>query len=198
MKVCKIKDISKNQFYNIIKKTLKNSVLVDFPKEYIVNIFFKHISDEKNFISLCALIKNKCVGILIVDLKKKSFSFKFQLITFYFAFKAFLFNKKKFILKKIFNVKFSKIKFIKKKNNEINHNYSEILYIGVDKNFRRNKIGYNLLNFFEKVIKKKINNIIVSSENSYEAIKFYKYNNFQIIGKQSRYRKLNILLKKKL
>ena len=196
MKICKIKNISHNQFYNIINKTLPKSVLVNFQKKYITKYFFRYIIDNNNFISICAIIKNKCVGLLIVNLNKKKFSFKFLIITFYFALKAFFKNKRK-ILHKLFHIKFSQRKIFHSRD-VINYNYAEILYIGVDKNFRRKKIGQKLLIFFEEKIKKKIKKIIVSSENSYEAVKFYKHNNYKIIGNESRFNKKNILLVKKL
>ena len=108
-------------------------------------------------------------------------------MTLLYAIKSFFF-KDKYIFFKLYFLLFKKKKLqFNETNPELNS--AEIIYICVDRKFRKKGIGKKLISLSIKKLKKNHKNLVTSSENSREAINFYISNNFKKIGSEKRYNK---------
>ena len=196
MKIHKISEKDKEVFIYLIKRNLINSVIFGLPDIFIKKYFFKEIINSKKYISLICKFKKKPAGIIIIKKKNCYFSFTLQFLTIFYCLISF-FLKDINILFKFYYIFFKRVN-IKKKYNNIFNVSAEIIYVCVDKKFRKKGIGSELIIHSLKKINKKHNFLITSSENSKEAIRFYEKNNFRKIGTEKRFKKNNILLIKKL
>ena len=196
MKIYNLSNRDEKNFMYLVNNNLKNSVIFNFPKKFITNNFLNEITDDKNFLSLISKKDGKPAGIIIIKKKNTDFSINFKIITLLYAIKSF-FVKDKNIFFKLYFLLF------KQKKLHYNENYSElnsaeIIYICVDRKFRKKGIGKKLISLSIKKLKKNHKILITSSENSKEALNFYISNNFKKIGFEKRHKKTNILLIKNL
>ena len=107
------------------------------------------------------------------------------------------FTRDIFLFFKLFGVRFAARKIFKKfEDNYIDS--AEIIYIAVENKYRKKGIGRKLIIEASKKLDKYHKFIITSSENSKPVINFYKRNNFNIIGYETRFKKKNVLMVKVL
>lgn len=196
MKIHKISEKDKDIFLYLVKRNLINSVIFGLSDNFIKKHFFKEIINSKKYISLICKFKKKPAGMIIIKKKNSYFSFSLKLLTVINSLICFFFKDIN-ILIKFYYILFKRVN-IKKNYYKIYNNSAEIIYVCVDKKFRKKGIGSKLINYSTKKINKNHIFLITSSENSKEAIRFYKKNNFRKIGTEKRFKKNNILLIKKL
>jgi len=196
MKIQKLSENDRNNFVYLVKNNLINSVIFGLPEQFIKRHFFKEIINSKKYVSLICKFRKEPAGMIIIKKKNINLSITIKIITIFYSFISFFIKDTKIFFKFYF-ILFKKID-INKKNYIIYNNSAEIIYICVDKKYRNKKIGSKLINFsIKKIIKNHIN-LITSSENSKEALKFYLTNGFKKIGSERRYKKNNILMIKNL
>jgi len=196
MKIQKLSEKDRNSFVYLFKNNLVNSVIFGLPEQFIKRHFFKEITNSKKYVSLICKFRKEPAGMIIIKKKNINLSITIKIITIFYSFISFFIKDTKIFFKFYF-ILFKKID-INKKNYIIYNNSAEIIYICVDKKYRNKKIGSKLINFsIKKIIKNHIN-LITSSENSKEALKFYLTNGFKKIGSEKRYKKNNILMIKYL
>lgn len=196
MKIQKLSEKDRNNFVYLVKNNLINSVIFGLPEQFIKRHFFKEIINSKKYVSLICKFRKEPAGMIIIKKKNINLSITIKIITIFYSFISFFIKDTKIFFKFYF-ILFKKINMNKK--NYIKYNNSaEILYICVDKKYRNKKIGSKLINFSIQNIIRGHMNLITSSENSKEALKFYLTNGFKKIGSERRYKKNNILMIKNL
>ena len=195
----KINNLNKRDYKELIKlvrNNLKNSVLFYLSDKFIKFSFFEEVLNNKSFFTLVAKKKHKIMGFIIIKKKFGRFSNKFILKMIVDAFLS-TFTRDIFLFFKLFGVRFAARKIFKKfEDNYIDS--AEIIYIAVEKKYRKKGIGRKLIIEASKKLDKYHKFIITSSENSKPVINFYKRNNFNIIGYETRFKKKNILMVKVL
>ena len=195
----KINNLNKRDYKELIKlvrNNLKNSVLFYLSDKFIKFSFFEEVLNNKSFFTLVAKKKHEIMGFIIIKKKFGSFSNKFILKMIVDAFLS-TFTRDIFLFFKLFGVRFAARKIFKKfEDNYIDS--AEIIYIAVEKKYRKKGIGRKLIIEASKKLDKYHKFIITSSENSKPVINFYKRNNFNIIGYETRFKKKNILMVKVL
>jgi len=196
MKIQKLSEKDRNNFVYLVKNNLINSVIFGLPEQFIKRHFFKEIINSKKYVSLICKFRKEPAGMIIIKKKNINLSITIKIITIFYSFISFFIKDTKIFFKFYF-ILFKKINMNKK--NYIKYNNSaEIIYICVDKKYRNKKIGSKLINFSIQNIIRGNMNLITSSENSKEALKFYLTNGFKKIGSERRYKKNNILMIKNL
>ena len=196
MKIYKIDNTHKKQIYHLIKRNLKKSIIFTLSKKFITDVFLKQICNEQKFFSIQCKKKNNSVGFIIVKKKYVNFSIFFYITTFFYALNCFI-KKDKLIFFKLFSAFFKKRKVNKSSKMFINDS-AEIIYICVEKKYRKKRIGKKLISYSTKYLKSDHKYLITSSENSPKVINFYLKNKFKKIGIETRYKKKNILMIRKL
>ena len=196
MKIYKIDNTHKKQIYHLIKRNLKKSIIFTLSKKFITEVFFKQICNEQKFLSVHCKNKKNSVGFIAVKKKYGNFSIFFFITTFFYALHCFI-KKDKSIFLKLFSAFFKK-RIINKNSTIFVNDSAEIIYICVEKKFRKKGIGKKLISYSAKYLKSDHKYVITSSENSPKVINFYLKNKFKKIGIETRYKKKNILMIKKL
>ena len=196
MKIQKLSENDRNNFVYLVKNNLINSVIFGLPEQFIKRHFFKEIINSKKYVSLICKFRKEPAGMIIIKKKNINLSITIKIITIFYSFISFFIKDTKIFFKFYF-ILFKKID-INKKNYIIYNNSAEIIYICVDKKYRNKKIGSKLINFSTQNIIRGHMNLVTSSENSKEALKFYLTNGFKKIGSERRYKKNNILMIKNL
>lgn len=195
----KINNLNKRDYKELIKlvrNNLKNSVLFYLSDKFIKFSFFEEVLNNKSFFTLVAKKKHEIMGFIIIKKKFGRFSNKFILKMIVDAFLS-TFTRDIFLFFKLFGVRFATRKIFKKfEDNYIDS--AEIIYIAVEKKYRKKGIGRKLIIEASKKLDKYHKFIITSSENSKPVINFYKRNNFNIIGYETRFKKKNVLMVKVL
>ena len=74
MKIYNLSNRDEKNFMYLVNNNLKNSIIFNFPKKFVTNIFLNEIIDNKNFLSLISKKGNKPAGIIII--KKKILIFR--------------------------------------------------------------------------------------------------------------------------
>ena len=196
MKIQKLSEKDRNSFVYLFKNNLVNSVIFGLPEQFIKRHFFKEITNSKKYVSLICKFRKEPAGMIIIKKKNINLSITIKIITIFYSFISFFIKDTKIFFKFYF-ILFKKIYMNKKYHIKYN-NSAEIIYICVDKKYRNKKIGSKLINFSTQNIIRGHMNLVTSSENSKEALKFYLTNGFKKIGSERRYKKNNILMIKNL
>ena len=195
----KINNLNKRDYKELIKlvrNNLKNSVLFYLSDKFIKFSFFEEVLNNKSFFTLVAKKKHEIFRFIIIKKKFRIFSNKFILKMIVDAFLS-TFTRDIFLFFKLFGVRFATRKIFKKfEDNYIDS--AEIIYIAVENKYRKKGIGRKLIIEASKKLDKYHKFIITSSENSKPVINFYKRNNFNIIGYETRFKKKNVLMVKVL
>jgi ribosomal protein S18 acetylase RimI-like enzyme len=196
MKIQKLSEKDRDSFVYLFKNNLVNSVIFGLPEQFIKRHFFKEITNSKKYVSLICKFRKEPAGMIIIKKKNINLSITIKIITIFYSFISFFIKDTKIFFKFYF-ILFKKIHMNKKYYIKYN-NSAEIIYICVDKKYRNKKIGSKLINFSTQNIIRGHMNLVTSSENSKEALKFYLTNGFKKIGSERRYKKNNILMIKYL
>ena len=196
MKIYKIDNTDKKKIYHLIKRNLKKSIIFTLSKKFITDSFLKQICNEQKFLSIQFKNKNNSLGFIVVKKKYANFSIFFFITTFFYALHCFI-KKDRSIFLKLFSTFFKK-RIINKNNTKFINDSAEIIYICVDNNYKKKGIGKKLIAYSTKYLKSDHKYVITSSENSPKIINFYLKNKFKKIGIETRYKKKNILMIRKL